>query len=348
LVTARRVILGTLFLLAAFGAHAQERYIVVASTTSTEQSGLFGAILPAFEKDTGIKVRVVALGTGQALDVGRRGDADVVFVHARAAEEKFVAEGHGVKRFPVMYNDYVLIGPKGDPAKVAGGKDILAAFRKIRAAQVPFVSRGDKSGTHMAERELWKASGVDLDKAKGPWYRDTGQGMGPALNTAASMNAYLLADRGTWLAFRNRGDLAILVEGDRRLVNQYGVIPVNPERHPNVKKDTGQRFVDWLVSPAGQKAIANYRIDGEQLFFPNAEQAGASIRASLTRPQIPPTSEPWPSRRPTPTTSCPTSIGHFRRPCPTGSGRSLRCSACRLPIPNPAGCSSWAARVGTT
>jgi tungstate transport system substrate-binding protein len=275
MVIARRFLLALLFLFPTFVAHAQDRYIVVASTTSTEQSGLFGAILPAFEKDTGIKVRVVALGTGQALDVGRRGDADVVFVHARAAEEKFLAEGHGVKRFPVMYNDFVLIGPKSDPAKVAGGRDILDAMKKIQSAQAPFVSRGDKSGTHMAELDLWKASGVDLEKAKGPWYRDTGQGMGPALNTAASMNAYLLADRGTWLAFKNRGDLTVLVEGDKRLFNQYGVILVNPDKHPNVKKDLGQKFVDWIVSPAGQKAIAEYKIGGEQLFFPNAEQAGA-------------------------------------------------------------------------
>jgi tungstate transport system substrate-binding protein len=263
-----------LWLLAAV-ASAQERFIVVASTTSTEQSGLFGAILPAFEKDSGIKVRVVALGTGQALDLARRGDADVVFVHARAAEEKFLAEGHGVKRFPVMYNDFVLIGPKGDPAKVAGGKDILEALKKVQAAQAPFVSRGDRSGTHVAELELWKEAGIALDKAKGPWYRDTGQGMGPALNTAASMNAYILADRGTWLAFRNRGDLAILVEGDRRLFNQYGIMLVNPDKHPNVKQDLARKFVEWVVSPAGQKAIADYRIGGEQLFFPDADQAGA-------------------------------------------------------------------------
>jgi tungstate transport system substrate-binding protein len=275
MVVARRTFLALLCALAVLGAHAQERYITVASTTSTEQSGLFGYVLPIFEKETGIKVRVVALGTGQALDLARRGDADVVFVHAKAAEEKFLAEGHGVKRLPVMYNDFVLIGPKGDPAKIAGGKDILAALAKIQAAQAPFVSRGDRSGTHMAELDLWKAAGIDLDKARGPWYRDTGQGMGPALNTAASMNAYLLADRGTWLAFRNRGELALLVEGDRRLYNQYGVMLVNPEKHPTVKKDLGQAFVDWVVSPAGQKAIADYRIGGEQLFFPNAGQAGA-------------------------------------------------------------------------
>ena len=275
MVVSRRLFLATALAACAFAASAQERFITVASTTSTEQSGLFGYLLPIYEKETGVKVRVVALGTGQALDVGRRGDADVVFVHARAAEDKFLAEGHGVKRFPVMYNDFVLIGPKSDPAKVAGSKDILAALKKVEAAQAPFVSRGDRSGTHMAELELWKASGVDIDKRKGPWYRDTGQGMGPALNTAASMNAYILADRGTWLAFKNRADLAILVEGDKRLFNQYGVMLVNPEKHPTVKKELGQQFIDWLVSPAGQKAIAEYKIGGEQLFYPNAGDANA-------------------------------------------------------------------------
>jgi tungstate transport system substrate-binding protein len=260
---------------AAFAAQAQDRFITVASTTSTEQSGLFGYLLPIYEKQTGVQVRVVALGTGQALDVGRRGDADVVFVHARSAEEKFLAEGEGVKRYPVMYNDFVLIGPKSDPAKIAGGKDITEAMKKIEAARAPFVSRGDRSGTHMAELDLWKASGVDIDKSKGPWYRDTGQGMGPALNTAASMNAYILADRGTWLAFKNRSDLVILVEGDKRLFNQYGVMLVNPAKHSNVKKDLGQQFIDWLVAPAGQQAIADYKIGGEQLFFPNANQPGA-------------------------------------------------------------------------
>jgi tungstate transport system substrate-binding protein len=254
---------------------AQEKFITVASTTSTEQSGLFGHLLPIYEKKTGVKVHVVALGTGQALDVARRGDADVVFVHARPAEEKFLAEGQGVKRYPVMYNDFVLIGPKSDPAKVGAGKDILAAFKKVQAAQAPFVSRGDKSGTHMAELALWKASDIDIDKAKGLWYRDTGQGMGPALNTAASMSAYILADRGTWLAFKNRADLTILVEGDKRLFNQYGVILVNPDKHPNVKKELGQQFIDWLVSPAGQIAIADYKINGEQLFYPNATDPNA-------------------------------------------------------------------------
>lgn len=254
---------------------AQDRFITVASTTSTEQSGLFRHILPIFRKKTGIQVRVVALGTGQALDLGRRGDADVVFVHAKAAEEKFVAERHGVKRLPVMYNDFVLIGPEADPAKVAGGKDILEALRKIKRAAAPFVSRGDRSGTHMAELALWKQAGTDIAREKGPWYRNTGQGMGPALNTAASMNAYLLVDRGTWISFKNRGDLAILVEGDQRLFNQYGVILVNPEKHGHVKRDLGEAFIDWIVSPEGQKAIAGYKIGGEQLFFPNAGQEGA-------------------------------------------------------------------------
>ncbi|HET9046379.1 MAG TPA: extracellular solute-binding protein [Casimicrobiaceae bacterium] len=249
---------------------AQDKFITVASTTSTEQSGLFSHLLPAFEKDTGIKVHVVAVGTGQALDIGRRGDADVVFVHDRAAEDKFMSEGQGVKRFPVMYNDFVLIGPKSDSARVAGGKDILDALRKIEAAKTPFVSRGDRSGTHAAELRYWKDAGVDLEKAKGRWYRDTGSGMGPALNTAASMNAYILADRGTWLSFKNRSELIIEVEGDKRLFNQYGVMLVNPDKHPNVKKDLGQAFIDWLVSPRGQEVIAGYKIGGQQLFFPNA------------------------------------------------------------------------------
>jgi tungstate transport system substrate-binding protein len=275
MVIARRMFVALVLALSALLAQAQDRFITVASTTSTEQSGLFGYLLPIFEKKTGIAVRVVALGTGQALDLARRGDADVVFVHAKSAEEKFLAEGEGVKRFPVMYNDFVLIGPKSDPAKIAGDKDILDALKKIQSTSAPFVSRGDRSGTHIAELELWKAAGIDIDKAKGPWYRDTGQGMGPALNTAASMNAYILADRGTWLAFKNRGDLAILVEGDKRLFNQYGVMLVNPAKHPNVKKDLGQTFIDWLISPEGQAAIAGYKIGGEQLFYPDAGQAGA-------------------------------------------------------------------------
>jgi len=245
-------------------------FITVASTTSTEQSGLFRHLLPIFTAKTGIEVRVVAVGTGQALDIGRRGDADVVFVHAKPLEEKFIAEGHGVKRYDVMYNDFVLIGPKSDPARVAGGKDVLAAFRKVKEAGAPFVSRGDKSGTHFAELEIWRLAGIDIARDKGPWYRDTGQGMGPALNTAAAMNAYILADRGTWLSFRNRGELSIAVEGDRRLYNQYGVMLVNPQLHPTVKRDRGQAFVDWLISSDGQAAIAAYKINGEQLFFPNA------------------------------------------------------------------------------
>jgi tungstate transport system substrate-binding protein len=215
------------------------------------------------------------VGTGQALDIARRGDADVVFVHARSAEEKFLTEGDGVKRYPVMYNDFVLVGPKSDPAKIGGVKDILEALKKLEAARAPFVSRGDKSGTHLAELDLWKAAGIDIDTAKGPWYRDTGQGMGPALNTASSMNAYILTDRGTWLSFKNRGDLTILVEGDKRLFNQYGVMLVNPDKHPSVKKDLGQLFVDWVISPEGQQTIADYKINGEQLFFPNAGQPGA-------------------------------------------------------------------------
>jgi len=268
------IALAALILAAAPVAQAQ-KFITVASTTSTEQSGLFKHILPIFQKKKGIEVRVVALGTGQSLDMGKRGDADVVFVHAKSAEEKFIAEGYGVKRLPVMYNDFVLIGPKSDPAKIAGGKDILAALRKIKAASAPFVSRGDRSGTHMAEIALWKHSGTDIEKEKGPWYRDTGQGMGPALNTASSMSGYLLADRGTWISFKNRGDLAILVEGDKRLFNQYGVILVNPVKHKHVKKDLGQVFINWIVSAEGQKAIAGFRIGGEQLFFPNANAKGA-------------------------------------------------------------------------
>ena len=257
------------------GAQAQQEFITVASTTSTEQSGLFPHLLPRFEQRTGIKVHVVALGTGQALDLARRGDADVVFVHARSAEEKFIAEGHGVKRFPVMYNDFVLVGPKRDPAKVGGSKDILDALVKVQTAQAAFVSRGDKSGTHLAELALWKAAGVEIDKSKGAWYRDTGQGMGPALNTASAMNAYILTDRGTWLAFKNRGDLSVLFEGDKRLFNQYGVMLVNPDMHPAVKKGLGQRFIDWVISAEGQQAIAEYKINGEQLFYPNAGQPGA-------------------------------------------------------------------------
>ncbi len=266
-------ILGIVAFLATTAWAAPDRVITVASTTSTEQSGLFAHILPAFEKDTGIKVRVVALGTGQALDTARRGDADVAFVHDRAAEEKFVAEGHGVKRYDVMYNDFILLGPRADPAK-AGGKDIAEGLRRIAgvdtARRPAFVSRGDKSGTHAAELRFWKVAGVDLDAIRGPWYRDTGSGMGPSLNMAASTNAYILSDRGTWLSFKNRGDLAILIEGDNRLFNQYGVIMVNPAKHPHIRKDDAQRFIDWLVSTDGQRSIADFRIGGQQLFFPNA------------------------------------------------------------------------------
>lgn len=248
---------------------AQDRSITVASTTSTEQSGLFGHLLPRFTANTGIRVNVVAVGTGQALDVGRRGDADVVFVHDKAAEEKFLTEGFGVKRFEVMYNDFVVIGPKSDPARIVGGKDVLEALRKIAADKAPFISRGDRSGTHAAELRYWKDAGIDIDQAKGSWYREIGQGMGAALNMAAAANAYLLSDRGTWLSFKNRGELSILVEGDRRLFNQYGVMLVNPAKHPNVKATDGQAFVDWLVSPEGQRTIADYKVEGEQLFFPN-------------------------------------------------------------------------------
>jgi tungstate transport system substrate-binding protein len=267
----RKFILAVACLLLIAPAAAQHRFITVASTTSTEQSGLFKHLLPLFERKTGIQVRVVALGTGQALDMGRRGDADVVFVHARALEEKFVAEGFGVRRFEVMYNDFVLVGPKSDPARVSGSKDIVAALQKIRSAQAPFASRGDKSGTHFAELQLWKEAGVDISRERGPWYRDTGSGMGPTLNTAAGMGAYALTDRGTWLSFKNRGELGIVVQGDRRLFNQYGVILVSPTRHRHVKEAEGQAFVDWIVSREGQQAIAAYKIAGEQLFFPNAE-----------------------------------------------------------------------------
>ncbi|GMV01505.1 MAG: extracellular solute-binding protein [Burkholderiaceae bacterium] len=268
-----RTLAGTVLLaagLAASGAAHAQTSITVASTTSTEQSGLFRHLLPAFEKKTGIQVKVVAVGTGQALDIGRRGDADVVFVHDPKAEEKFIGEGAGVKRFEVMYNDFVLAGPKSDPAKVAGGKDILEALRRIAAAGAPFASRADRSGTHAAELRYWQAAGVDLAPGKGKWYKETGSGMGPTLNTAAGLNAYVLTDRGTWLSFRNRGDLAILVEGDKRLFNQYGVMLVNPAKHPQVKQEAGQKFIDWLLSADGQTTIADYKVNGEQLFFPNA------------------------------------------------------------------------------
>jgi len=252
-------------------AHAQERSIVMASTTSTEQSGLFPHLLPAFTKATGIEVKVIAVGTGQALDMGRRGDADVLFVHDRAAEERFVAEGWGLPRRDVMYNDFVLVGPKGDPAGVRG-KDIVAALTKLAASpSATFLSRGDKSGTHAAELRYWKQAGVDAPKEKMAHYEECGCGMGPALNIASAKNAYVLADRGTWLNFKNRADLAILVEGDTRLFNQYGVIVVNPAKHPHVKRELAQAFSDWVVSPAGQETIASYEINGQQLFFPDAK-----------------------------------------------------------------------------
>ena len=253
---------------------AEDRSIVVASTTSTQDTGLFGYLLPIFKATTGIEVKVIAQGTGQALDTARRGDADVVFVHAKSQEEKFLAEGFGVKRFDVMYNDFVLIGPKGDPAGVKG-KDIETALKTIQAKSAPFVSRGDRSGTHAAELALWKQAGIDIAASKGPWYREIGQGMGAALNTAQAMNGYVLSDRGTWISFRNRGDLEIVVEGDKRLFNQYGVMLVNPKKYPSVKKDLGQAFVDWLVSSEGQAAIAGYKIDGQQLFFPDADKKGS-------------------------------------------------------------------------
>jgi tungstate transport system substrate-binding protein len=274
----RRFLLGAMiamvtgFVGAAF---AQEKSIVVASTTSTQDSGLFGYLLPLFKAKTGIDVKVVAQGTGQALDTARRGDADVVFVHAKAAEEKFLAEGFGVKRFPVMYNDFILIGPVRDPAGVGGTRDIVAALKAIRQKQAPFVSRGDRSGTHQAELALWATAAIDLARDKGPWYREIGQGMGAALNTAGAMNAYTISDRGTWISFRNKGDLVIAVEGDQRLFNQYGVMLVNPAKHPNVKTALGRQFIDWLISPEGQQVIANYKINGQQLFYPNANEPGA-------------------------------------------------------------------------
>ncbi len=259
---------------------AQDKSIVISSTTSTQDSGLFGYILPLFKAKSGIDVKVVSQGTGQALDTGRRGDADVVFVHAKPQEEKFVADGFGVKRFPVMYNDFILVGPNGDPAGVKGTKDIVAALNAIKTKASPFISRGDRSGTHAAELSLWKQAGIDIGKEKemralGPWYKEIGQGMGAALNTAAAANAYVLADRGTWLSFKNRGDMVIAVEGDNRLFNQYGVILVSPEKHPHVKRAPGQAFIDWLISPEGQNAIAGHKIGGQQLFFPNATAPGA-------------------------------------------------------------------------
>jgi tungstate transport system substrate-binding protein len=277
----RRILIACGFALAAATAAAQpatpvagQRFITVSSTTSTTDSGLFNHLLPIFQRSSSIDVRVVSQGTGQALDTGRRGDADVVFVHARMQEEKFVADGFGVERKPVMYNDFVLIGPKADPAGIKGGRDIVAALKVVQAKSALFISRGDKSGTHAAEVSLWKAAEVNIETAKGPWYREIGQGMGAALNMASAQNGYVLSDRATWLNFRNRGDLEIAVEGDRRLFNQYGVILVNPMRHKHVKQADGQRFIDWLTGPEGQRAITSYRINGEQLFFANATQPG--------------------------------------------------------------------------
>ena len=256
---------------ASLPAQAQDRFVVMASTTSTEQSGLFGHLLPIFTRETGISVRVVAQGTGQALATARKGDADLVFVHDRDAEDKFVAEGFGLARRDVMYNDFVMIGPKADPAGLSGTRDIVAGLQRIAQARQPFVSRGDKSGTHAAELRYWKQAGIDVEAAKTSWYKESGSGMGPTLNIASAMNGYTLADRGTWLSFKNRGELAIVLQGDQRLFNPYGVIVVNPAKHPHVKREMAQRFADWVVSPTGQKAIADYKIGGEQLFFPNAK-----------------------------------------------------------------------------
>lgn len=272
---ARRLLIAAVAAFFAFPALAQDKFITVASTTSTRDSGLFGHILPLFKKATGIDVKVVAQGTGQALDTARRGDADVVFVHARSAEEKFLSEGFGVKRFPVMYNDFILIGPRNDPAGVKGTKDIVKALTAIKDKGASFISRGDRSGTHIAEIKLWTIAGIDIGKDKGPWYKEVGQGMGAALNIASASNAYVLSDRGTWLSFKNRGDLEIVVEGDKRLFNQYGVMLVNPTKHPTVKAKLGQQFIDWLISPEGQAAIANYKVNGEQLFYPNANDRDA-------------------------------------------------------------------------
>jgi tungstate transport system substrate-binding protein len=264
---------------AALPAHAEDPFIVVQSTTSTQNSGLLNYILPMYKKKTGVDVRVVAVGTGQAIKNAKNGDGDVLLVHAKPAEEKFVAEGFGVKRYDVMYNDFVIVGPNSDPAKIAGGKDAAAAFKAIADAKAPFASRGDDSGTHKAEKRHWKAAGVDIEKASGDWYRSTGSGMGATLNTAAGMGAYALTDRATWIAFKNKGDLKIVVEGDPKLFNQYGVILVNPEKHKHVKAKEGQQFIDWLLGAEGQNAIRSFKVHGQQLFFPDAEQ-GAKKKAS--------------------------------------------------------------------
>ena len=270
----RRCLIAVAAMALSASALAQDKSILVASTTSTEDSGLFGFILPLFKQKTGIVVKVVAQGTGQALDMARRGDADVVFVHAKEAEEKFVAEGHGVKRYPVMYNDFVIIGPTNDPAGIKGSRHATFALQAIKAKGAPFISRGDRSGTHIAEINLWHAAGIDIEKEAGPWYKSIGQGMGAALNMAAATGAYVLSDRGTWISFKNKADLVIAVQGDKLLFNQYGVILVNPAKHPHVKKELGQQFIDWLISDEGQKAIADYKIDGEQVFWPQREHSG--------------------------------------------------------------------------
>jgi tungstate transport system substrate-binding protein len=268
------VALGIIVLAAASCGTQEDKSIVVASTTSTQDSGLFNYLLPIIKQRTGITVKVIAQGSGQALDTGRRGDADVVFVHAKSEELKFLAEGESLKRYPVMYNDFVLLGPKSDPAGIEGMQDIGRALQIIKDKRASFISRGDRSGTHIAELNLWKDSGVDIDTDNGPWYKSIGQGMGAALNTASAANAYVLSDRGTWIHFKNKGELQILVEGDKRMFNQYGVMLVNPDKHPNVKKALGQKFIDYLISPAGQQDIANYKIDGRPLFYPNANEAG--------------------------------------------------------------------------
>jgi tungstate transport system substrate-binding protein len=267
----RLCVVSWLLLMSASGAVAQQPFITVASTTSTEESGLFGYLLPVFTKATGVQVRVVAVGTGQALKIGERGDCDVVFVHDRPAELAFVERGFGIDRREVMYNDFILVGPKADPARVAGGKDIVAAFRKIAEAKAPFVARGDDSGTSKAEMRLWKEAGIDPKTAEAGWYRDTGSAMGPTLNAAAAMDGYTLSDRGTWLSFKNKQNLTIVVEGDRRLFNQYGVMLVNPQNHPHVKRELGEKFIDWLTSADGQQIIAGYKISGAQPFFPDAK-----------------------------------------------------------------------------
>ena len=274
----RRLVIAAALLTVAFAApnaQAEDKSIVVASTTSTQDSGLYDYLLPKYKEKTGVTVKVVAQGTGQALDTARRCDADVVFVHAKVQEEKFLSEGYGVKRFPVMYNDFVLIGPASDPAHIAGSKNVAEALRKIMDAKAPFISRGDRSGTHSAELKLWKDAGIDIQKDRGDWYKSIGQGMGAALNAAKASDAYVLSDRGTWIHFKNKGDLKIVVEGDKRMFNQYGVMLVNPQKCPNVKAELGQQFVDWVISPDGQKTIANYKIGGEQLFYPDANESGA-------------------------------------------------------------------------